>query len=125
MPRSAALSDEVRGDDRLAVARRERVRRPPEERRGERRQDHERAQVRAADERGETGVCDPVGRLEALPAREGGRDVGAVARLEPGCDGARVERALEEVLRVGAELVDCVLRVLAPTTISFHPIRSL
>ena len=45
--RRAALADQVGGHDRLAVPGRERVRRAPEERRRERGEDDERAQVRA------------------------------------------------------------------------------
>ena len=100
------------------------MRRAPEERRGERGEDHQGAQVRPADERREAGVGDAVGRLQARAAGERGGDVRAVDR-------ARVE-VVTEVVSSGlwrrsfgyARSSSLVLGVSAPTTISFQPIRS-
>ena len=70
MPRRAAATDEVGGDDRLAVPGRERVRGTPEERDGERRGDRERAQVPCRDQPHEAGVTHgAVARLECLSGR--------------------------------------------------------
>ena len=108
--RGAALADEVGGDDRLAVAGRKRMRGAPEERGGERGEDHEQAQMRLADERGEAGVRDPVRRLQAGSVRERGSDVGAGARGELSGRRCHIERALEHVLRVSPELVAAARR---------------
>ena len=77
----------------------------PEDRSRERGEDDERAQAGTADERAEAGVSDPVRRLEAVAARKLGRDRSARMGRERGRDRAHVERALEQVLRVGTELV--------------------
>ncbi len=60
------LPIEIRGDDRLAVSGRQRVRCAPEERGRERREDHEPAQPSLRDETREAGVGDAIGRLRAL-----------------------------------------------------------
>src|SRR5439155_19624438 len=101
----AALPHQVGGDDRLAVSGGERMRGAPEDRSRERGEDDERAQAGTADERAEAGVSDPVRRLEAVAARKLGRDRSARVGRERGRDRAHVERALEQVLRVGTELV--------------------
>ena len=105
VPRRAALADEVGGDDRLAVARAERVRRAPEERDRERDQDHADAQVVLRDQAGEAAVGDrpDADALVEHAARDQRR-----RRRRRRCPGAScavrlgdVERALEQVLRVG------------------------
>src|SRR5207249_5417235 len=95
--RSAAPADEIRGDDRLAVSRREGVSCAPEESRRQRGDDDERAQVTPRDEAREAGVGDAIGRLERRPAGERGRAGGPRAGGNSG-DGRRdVERAPEEI----------------------------
>ena len=96
-----SLADKVGGDDRLAVARGEGVGGAPEDGGGERCQDDEGAQVRAADERGEGRVGDAIGCLEATAARKTWCHSGPTAGRQRG------------------------LGVRAPTTISLHPMRSL
>ncbi len=77
MADGSALADEVGGDDRLAVARAERVRCAPEESEGERQEDAGRAQV-ARDERLEArAVLLRNGRSELR------RHTGRVAGLDP------------------------------------------
>ena len=62
LPGYAALADEVCGDDRLPVAGRERMRHAPEKGGAKRRENDERAQMIATDQRRKTRVGDPVGR---------------------------------------------------------------
>src|SRR4051794_41326468 len=109
MPRRSTLADQVRGNDRLPVTRGKRVGHAPEEGSAERCEDHERAQALAADQRGKAGVGDPVRRLKRLAGRESGWWAAGLVEL-PG-HGSDVERALQQVLGVGAELVALALRL--------------
>ena len=102
-PRPALRADEIAGDQRLAVARRERVCRAPEGRDQQREQDHAEREVAARDQLREAVVGDPVGRLRATTPRR----APVPARPSPAANvggGARdVERAVQEILRIRAE----------------------
>ena len=106
--RRSALPDEVRGDDRLAVSGRQRMRHAPEERRTEGCDDHPEAEPVTADQCREAGVGDAVGRLQRRAVRQ---RADGVRVPSPGRDVRRtsrdVERAREKVLRVRAQLVGC------------------
>ena len=69
MARRSALSDEVRGHDRLAVPRREGVCHAPEESCAKRRGDHPEAELIAPDERCKARIGYAVGRPQAGSAR--------------------------------------------------------
>ena len=99
--RTALRADEVAGDDRLAVAGRERVRGAPERRDEERQQDHAERQVAARDERLEA-AAPMLGGAQAVEAR---RRAGPVAERERGGRRRDVERRAEQLVGIGAELV--------------------
>ena len=71
--RTSSRADEVGRDDRLAVSRRQRVRRSPEEREGERDEDEADAQVIARDEGGEASrAAARTNGCRRRPSRAGG-----------------------------------------------------
>ena len=130
----AARADQVGGDHRLAVARRERVQRAPAER-GQQQQHEQHAAARAASANRPAKPSPARSRRGARPPR------GAVGRdhacRRPGATAKRrralVERARQQVLRVAAQAVRRVAargRSSAPpcpspgrATIAFQPTR--
>ena len=111
VPRRSPRSDEIGGDDRLAVPRRERVRRAPEHRDQQREQHEPGAELLVSDQAREAAVRDAVGRLERTAASQPRR---RVARRRDRCRHRRdVQRAREQILRVRAQLVAAALRVRA------------
>ena len=108
MARGAARSDEVGGHDRLAVPRGQRMRGAPEHGDEQRHEDDADREALAADERREAvlGVLrDAYGRRELAVAGELRRRARDRARGDPGGCLPDVERALEQVLGIGAQLV--------------------
>ena len=99
----ASPPDQVGGHDRLAVARGERVGGAPEECCRERHEDRQHAEVAAADEAREAGVGDAVGCLELAAARQLRNRI--VRRGDARGRRRHVERALQEALRIGVQLV--------------------
>ena len=102
-----ARADEVRRDDRLPVPRAEGVRSAPEHRQQEREHDDPGAQVVADDQAREAAVRRRDGHAGAQVGRgeKRGRGPGTTARYERGASLRHVERTLEQVLRVGTQLV--------------------
>ena len=107
MARRPARPDEVGGDDRLSVPRAERVGRPPEHRQKERDGDDRRAQIVFRDQarKPALGSRRHAGRCLELPAVDRRRCTGGRARRELRGRRGDIERALEEILRIGAQLV--------------------
>ena len=106
VPRLALGSDEVAGDERLPVPRREGVDCAPEGGDQEREQDHAEREVAALDQRLEAPV--------SVLGRRRDPDRGGRRRRAPGrvLDGraSHVERRAEQALRVGTELVRAARR---------------
>ena len=105
MPRRALRADEVARDECLAVPGRERVGRSPEGGDQEREQDHAGREVAARDEAREAGVGNPVGSLQCLAGGRHRRRAFLVPGSERCGRGGDVERAVQLILGIGAQLV--------------------
>jgi hypothetical protein len=101
VPRPASGADEVPGDERLAVAGRQRVCRSPEGRDEKRDEDDAGREVAVLDQ-----CLEPAaGMGRRRDAAERRRCPWSVAGHEAGCRGTDVERRAEQLARIGAELV--------------------